>query len=170
MIISSEFNSSLSANGLYSGKAMFSAPIAVNTMSNFVLKTAASDQYSIVAKIGDLPQSLTKSAKSKPLIKVEILKVICLFALIFFNVIALFAKHPLLENSTKVKQLQQMAGVSSFMYWGTTFIIDYAFYLLLTILTVFTIFLIDLFSEAPMTITEAGELDDSLLNGKSFFN
>lgn len=159
LIISAEFNSSLSANGLYSGGATFSAPITVNAMSNLVLKTVAGDEYSISASIGDLPRLLEPAAEHAILIRARIMLSITLVMTIFFYIIGLFVKHPLLENNTKVKQLQQMAGISAFLYWGTMFLIDYMFYILIMVLIILGLFVMD-FSGGSNTIgpTEIGEL------------
>ncbi|XP_046753811.1 phospholipid-transporting ATPase ABCA7-like [Diprion similis] len=146
MIISAEINSSMSVNGLYSGGATLSAPIVWNTMSNLLLKIAAGDQYSIIASIGELPQSLAQDAQKRMGNKVEILKRNILFLTIFVHVVGLFVIHPLLENSTRFKQLQQMAGVSAFMYWGTMFLIDFGFYILVAQFAVFGIVCRDFFN------------------------
>ncbi|XP_048510196.1 phospholipid-transporting ATPase ABCA3-like isoform X2 [Athalia rosae] len=159
MIISAEFNASFAASAFYSGSASYSAPITVNTMSNLVLKTVAGDQYSIVTKIGDLPRSLTQNAKNNILTRIDMITWIILFMITFFHVVSLFLKHPLMENNSKVKQLQQMAGVSSFMYWGTTFIFDFAFYIVVTVQTVFGIFVVDLIYQSNnIRCTEIGIL------------
>ncbi|XP_015521738.2 retinal-specific phospholipid-transporting ATPase ABCA4 [Neodiprion lecontei] len=145
MIVSAEFNSSVSVNGLYSGGATLSAPIVLNTMSNLLLKIVAGDQYSIDASIGQLPRSLVQDAQKRMENKVEMLMRNILFMAIFVHVVALFVIHPLLENSTRFKQLQQMAGVSPFTYWGTMFLVDYGFYILVSLFAVFGIVCRDFF-------------------------
>lgn len=159
IITSAEFNSSSIANGFYSGGAAFSAPITVNAMSNLVLKIAAGEEYSIVAKIGDLPRSLKQSAGDATLNRVNIMIGVILFSTVFFHVVALFVKHPLMENITKIKQLQQMAGASPILYWGTMFTVDYVFYNIVTVLTVSGIYLLDLSQESnSIRLTEVCEL------------
>lgn len=163
-IISAEFNSSSTANGFYSGYGPANALITMNALSNLVLKTTAGDQYSIVTKIGNLPRPLFMDILDEVMHKVSNVGKLTLFIPMFFNAVALFVKHPLMENTTKIKQLQRMAGVPYFMYWGTIFIIDYAFYIIITLFLILGIFLTDFFGESDaIPLTECGKLNDILI-------
>lgn len=162
-IISVEFNSSSTANGFYTGGAAYSASLLVNALSNLALKEAAGDQHSIVANIGDLiplsQSSSTTRTTEMELIFTTVLKLV-LFIPMFFTAVALFIKHPLMENQTGVKQLQHMAGVSSFMYWGTLFIIDYVFYIIITLFSMAIIFATDFLGKSnTFSFTQFGKLN-----------
>ncbi|XP_046465259.1 phospholipid-transporting ATPase ABCA3 isoform X1 [Neodiprion pinetum] len=147
IVVSAEFDSTgetITANGLYSGSATLSAPISVNVISNSLLKTFASDAYSITANIENLPKSLVDYLYDEFTIKSDNLLQMMLFISVFFIAVGLFVINPLMEVTTSVKQLQRMTGVSSMLYWGTMFIFDYGIYIIATIVTVLGFVIMDI--------------------------
>ncbi|XP_048510198.1 ATP-binding cassette sub-family A member 7-like [Athalia rosae] len=161
IIVAAEFNStpdSLIANGLYGGAATLSAPLTVNLMSNALLKTFAGDGYSISTRIGSLPQRTESTFYvDESSIRVETVASVMLYLSIFFVVAGLFVVHPLLENSTSVKRLQQMTGLSPVLYWGVMFVFDYGVFVLSTIGMILGLIISDrIFGEDKYGIVEIG--------------
>lgn len=124
-IVSAEFNISngvLYANGFYSGIALHSVPLAVNLLSNALIKSVAGDAYSIRTSSQQLPNSLSSTLLPAP--ETESFTRVLTFCCFFFCTIALFVIHPFQEMETKLKQLQRMTGVTSISYWCTMFTFD----------------------------------------------
>ncbi|XP_017876215.1 ABC transporter A family member 1-like [Ceratina calcarata] len=140
-VASVEFNVSdtgtLLANALYSGTAIHSVPLTINLLSNALIKSVAGDEYSIRVSSQKLPNSLMETMLSMP--GAESLTRVLIFCCFFFPVVALFIIHPFEEKETKMKQLQRMTGVSSFVYWLTMFVFDLVI-LTLSILIIVTVF------------------------------
>ncbi|XP_025602069.2 phospholipid-transporting ATPase ABCA1-like [Athalia rosae] len=161
IIVAAEFNStpdSLIANGLYGGAATLSAPLTVNLLSNALLKTFAGDGYSISTRIGSLPQRTESTFYvDESSIRVETVASVMLYLSIFFVVAGLFVVHPLLENSTSVKRLQQMTGLSPVLYWGVMFVFDYGVFVLSTIGMILGLIISDrIFGQEKYGIVELG--------------
>ncbi|XP_011496889.1 PREDICTED: ATP-binding cassette sub-family A member 1-like [Ceratosolen solmsi marchali] len=135
LIAAAEFNETGNdtlANAFYSDNAMFSIPISINLLSNAIIKTLAGDDHSISIFSHQLPNSL----QSNFIPDETVYGTVLLFVFFLFPAIALFIIHPLRESVTNVKQLQRMAGVSCFTYWGTMFIFDFLVFLILIIFVV----------------------------------
>jgi ATP-binding cassette subfamily A (ABC1) protein 3 len=113
------------ANAFYSNNAMFSIPISINLLSNAIIKTLTGDDHSISIFSHQLPNTL----QSNFIPDETVYGTVLLFVFFFFPAVALFIIHPLRESITNVKQLQRMAGVSCFTYWGTMFIFDFLVFL-----------------------------------------
>lgn len=112
----------------FSSHATFSIPISLNLLTNAILKNATSDEYSISVSAQQLPRSLQSTVI--PELNVDVYSTVLLFVFFLFPAIALFVIHPLRESLSNVKQLQRMAGVSCFTYWGTMFIVDFLVFLI----------------------------------------
>ncbi|XP_029158875.1 LOW QUALITY PROTEIN: retinal-specific ATP-binding cassette transporter-like [Nylanderia fulva] len=145
-IVSAEFNatenSTISANGFYSGTALHGVPLIMNLLSNTFIKAFAGDQYSIEISRQQLPNTLVSSRLEVP--EAESLPRVLIFCSFFFPTVALFVVHPLQETSTKVKQLQRMTGVSSLSYWGTMFIFDFVIYTMCVLLITLAFYIMDI--------------------------
>ncbi|KAM0731026.1 Phospholipid-transporting ATPase ABCA3 [Formica fusca] len=146
LIVSAEFNatenSTILANGFYSGIALHSVPLTVNLLSNTFIKTFASDQHSILISRQQLPNTLVSSKLEAP--EAESLSRVLLFCSFFFPTVALFVVHPLQETITKVKQLQRMTGVTSLSYWGTMFVFDLLLYTVCILLITLAFYIMDI--------------------------
>lgn len=146
LIVSAEFNatenSTILANGFYSGIALHSVPLTVNLLSNTFIKTFASDQHSILISRQQLPNTLVSSKLEAP--EAESLSRVLIFCSFFFPTVALFVVHPLQETITKVKQLQRMTGVTSLSYWGTMFVFDLLLYTVCIMLITLAFYIMDI--------------------------
>lgn len=144
-IASAEFNISnnvLHANAFYSGNAIHSVPLALNLLSNALIKSVAGDEYSIQVSSQKLPNDLSATVMDMP--ETESLSRVLVFCCFFFPTVALFVVHPFQEMETKVKQLQRMTGVTSFAYWLTMFTFDLIVLTLSIVIIVFGFYLMDI--------------------------
>lgn len=146
LIVSAEFNatenSTILANGFYSGIALHSVPLTMNLLSNTFIKKFASDQHSILISRQQLPNTLMSSKLEAP--EAESLSRVLIFCSFFFPTVALFVVHPLQETITKVKQLQRMTGVTSLSYWGTMFVFDLLLYTVCILLITLAFYIMDI--------------------------
>ncbi|XP_066601076.1 phospholipid-transporting ATPase ABCA3-like [Prorops nasuta] len=139
-IISAEFNNTddiVHANGFYSGIAQHGVPLTVNLISNTLLKMVAGDDTSLEISVQLLPLSSASITVVSSAEELSISRVLT-FCTFFFGTVALFVVHPLLETSTKVKQLQRMTGVTSASYWAVMFFFDFAIYLVTVMIALIT--------------------------------
>lgn len=144
--MSAEFNSTknstILANGLYSGIALHSVPLTMNLLSNALIKAFAGDQHSILISRQQLPNTIMSSRLQAP--EAESLSRVLIFCAFFFPTVALFVVHPLQETITKVKQLQRMTGVTSLSYWGTMFTFDLVLYTICILLITLAFYIMDI--------------------------
>lgn len=145
-VVSAEFNatenSTISANGFYSGTALHGVPLTMNLLSNTLIKAFAGDQYSIEISRQQLPNILMSSRLEAP--EAESISRVIIFCAFFFSTVALFVLHPLQETATKVKQLQRMTGVTSLSYWGTMFIFDFLVYTICVLMITLAFYIMDI--------------------------
>ncbi|XP_012272935.1 ATP-binding cassette sub-family A member 1 [Orussus abietinus] len=145
-ITSAEFNvteNTLYANAFYSGTAVLSMPIAVNLLTNALLKAQAGDEYSIDVSRQRLP-NMNELTNIDP-VMISVLAFQNAFSFVFFLFIstALFVIHLIKENASQMKQLQRMTGISAPTYWGITYICDIFVFLLSIMFLVIGIYLVD---------------------------
>ncbi|EZA61865.1 hypothetical protein DMN91_006090 [Ooceraea biroi] len=131
----------LSANGFYSGIAIHSVPLTTNLLSNALIKTFAGEKHSILVSRQQLPNTLMSSKIEMP--EMESLSRVLIFCSFFFPTVALFVIHPLQETATRVKQLQRMSGVTAVSYWGTMFIFDFLVYTVSVLLITLALYIMD---------------------------
>lgn len=145
-IVSAEFNSTenstILANGFYSGIALHGVPLTMNLLSNALIKAFAGDQHSILTSRQQLPNTIISTRLEAP--EAESLSRVLIFCSFFFPTVALFVVHSLQETITKVKQLQRMTGVTSLSYWGTMFTFDFVLYTVCVLLITLAFYIMDI--------------------------
>lgn len=160
LIAAAEFNETGNdtlGNAFYSDHAVFSIPISINLLSNAIIKSVAGDDHSISISSHQLPHSL----QSTLIPDENVYGTVLLFVFFFFPAIALFIIHPLRESISNVKQLQRMAGVSCFTYWGTIFIFDFLVFLVVIAFTIIGFICMD--SAIDLRLYEETEIGITIL-------
>ncbi|XP_063977334.1 uncharacterized protein LOC135162614 [Diachasmimorpha longicaudata] len=143
-ITSTEFNRTgdiMKANGFYSGTAYLGIPIALNAISNAIVKAMTDDEsYRIQVSAQQLPSSwaIAKTdGVDGPMITLAIIVFLA-------PAIGLYVTQPLLEARSGVKQLQNMTGASKIAYWGSMFLFDMSQYIISSLLLLATFILVDI--------------------------
>uniref|UniRef100_A0A0C9QB95 ABCA3_5 protein n=1 Tax=Fopius arisanus TaxID=64838 RepID=A0A0C9QB95_9HYME len=143
-ITSAEFNRTgdiMKANGFYSGTAYLGIPIALNALSNAILKALTDDEsYRIEVSAQQLPSSweIDKSeAVDGPMITLAIIVFLA-------PAIALYVTQPLQEARSGIKQLQNMTGASKIAYWASIFLLDFSQYIISSLLLLASFIIVDI--------------------------
>lgn len=143
LIAGAEFisdNDALNSTAIYNSiEPIYALPISVNLLTNTLLKTHVSPEYSISLETQQFPQKQDTDFDVNMIIvaePIEIFFVPIIFVCFFYPLVALFVIHPLKEALTNVKHLQRMTGASCFGYWGTMFLFDFIVMLIITALVV----------------------------------
>lgn len=139
LITAAEFNKSDSgsmiyANGMWAEAAIISMPISMNLITNALAKTLAGPEYDIRVSYQKLPQTIEFGTILDTGNFFDSLVRIFVLSSFFFPTVALFAIQPVQEVLTSMKHLQRMNGVSSFSYWGITYVADLILYAAMTML------------------------------------
>ncbi|XP_045460948.1 ATP-binding cassette sub-family A member 2-like isoform X2 [Harmonia axyridis] len=131
MVAAAEFNVSndiIRINAMYSHFAIHGPPISLNLVMNSIAKAALGDEYSIRTS----NEPFNKEKKIEPAEESEVqvgLLWLILFPLGLAFLMACFIVFPQMELSTGFIQLQIMCGASSFKYWLSNFLFDFALFI-----------------------------------------
>ncbi|XP_018909305.2 phospholipid-transporting ATPase ABCA3 isoform X1 [Bemisia tabaci] len=132
--------SKTSVTAMYNQIAIHSLPISLNLAYNLLLKSVANRTLSTT--LHPLSLKVVEPCALEPTSR-GALFVFYAFAWIqFFGTSLLILTgsliaFPIVERLNNAKQLQLMTGVSPVIYWMTTFIVDYAYFLIVSFLSVF---------------------------------
>ena len=128
-------------------RATYTLPIAVNLLTNTVLKALAGMTLSIRFAVQEFPREQDEYLiiQEANLGTREAYLIVLIIVLFFFPLTALFVIHPMGEQLSNFKHLQRMAGASLPKYWGTMFTFDYTIYLGLCFFFIIGFVVIDCF-------------------------
>uniref|UniRef100_A0A1Y1MN73 ABC transporter domain-containing protein n=2 Tax=Photinus pyralis TaxID=7054 RepID=A0A1Y1MN73_PHOPY len=116
-----------SATAFYSNKAVHGAPISLNLLTNAVLKSLKGPDYGI--KVGNHPLTSPYQHRVQHLSMIQVLLIWYIFlplgALLLVG-ISIFC--PYSEYASKIMHLQQMCGVSKWVYWLSCYVKDVVVY------------------------------------------
>jgi hypothetical protein len=127
--------SSPKLNGFYSLIPQHSCPLAINLLSNTMLREMDALKNDYFIEVTNHPlvsgtRSLYRAASSNPSFTEVVPFVLgVLLSIGLALVAATFIVMPIEERNCQSKQLQLMTGVNPIVYWGSAFIWDYFVYL-----------------------------------------
>ncbi|XP_014205585.1 ATP-binding cassette sub-family A member 2-like [Copidosoma floridanum] len=147
MISSVDFGNPGKAEAIYNDEiASFAKPISMNLLTNSILRALKGPEYSIEMSAQALPHKendiddITKKGMVDNVVTYAVPTILAIF---LFLAVALLVIHPLLENSTNIKHLQKMTGLSAFNYWGTMLLFDLAVMVFLSLVIIIGFIVID---------------------------
>ncbi|XP_051164051.1 phospholipid-transporting ATPase ABCA3-like [Leptopilina boulardi] len=146
LIVAAQFNidnNSLikNANALYSKFHNKNVPIAMNLISNTILKKLLGNEYQIDVSRQKLPLKYNYKFNQTDIVLNYVRAFLLLFCLC--STFALYVIQPLKEAITGLKELQRMTGVTSYLYWGSFFLFDILFFLFTIIIYLIGLYIMD---------------------------
>lgn len=146
LIVGAQFNidnNSLikNANALFSKFHNKNVPIAMNLVSNTILKKLLGNEYQIDVSRQKLPLKYNYQFNQTDIVLNYVRAFLLLFCLC--STFALYVIQPLKEAITGLKELQRMTGVTSYLYWGSFFLFDILFFLFTIIIYLIGLYIMD---------------------------
>lgn len=156
MIAAAELNKTaedITVNALYSVTASFSLPISINLLTNSILKSLVGDDYTLELTSHQLPKEddfMGSGGDRDETVLIQAISVFAPFFALLSSICSLFVVHPSTEFTNGIKQLQRMSNASYFSYWGSMFIFDAIFLLLVVIMIIISFVFTDYYLQLRM--------------------
>ncbi|KAJ6635436.1 Phospholipid-transporting ATPase ABCA3 [Pseudolycoriella hygida] len=124
----------------FNNQAYHTAPLAINTINNAILKTVSGNAARVMNLVNKpLPYSQDSKIEQLYIGNNAGFNVAfnTTFAMAF--VTAMFVVFYIKERVSRAKLLQFVSGVNKVIFWGTSFVIDYVIYILISLLLIFVL-------------------------------
>ncbi|XP_054279050.1 phospholipid-transporting ATPase ABCA1-like [Macrosteles quadrilineatus] len=155
-VVAVEFNRSV-ISALHNGLAVHAAPVALNLITNSILKSySPTSSVTVISHpFHGIKENLCDNHElmSEAVAVVKALPWVLLVCGLMI-IVARFISLPLIERANGAKPLQLMTGVSPFIYWLSHFLWDFIIYFTATSLMIGAIWLLDV----DKTITMSGKM------------
>lgn len=122
----------------FNGQPFHTMPLTLNTLNRALLKNFAGDDYDISLTnkpfvwIGSDSDDIVKMSEGIAQMVVPLL----IFYILLIHWPSIFIGFYIKERESRAKLLQLISGLNRFVYWGTSFLFDYAIFFVVIVLLV----------------------------------